>query len=82
MTTRTPHEGPVTFTLTSDEYHVLCSELVYVTSVVEAVGLGVSRSADPRRDAWVIAEVTRLAAVVTAADHALELLATARHQLR
>ena len=67
------HE-PVTATFTSDGWHHILRELVYCLSTVEEVAGNITRAADPRRDAWVLALLPQLQQAVAAGDRATELL--------
>lgn len=70
-------QPPVTLTLTAPGWHQVLRDLVYAVSSVEAVEKDVKRTADPRRDAWVIAQHERLRGAARAIDDVLELLSDA-----
>ena len=78
MTTQTPDDGPVTFTLTGETWHLVLRELVYAATTMENVRGDVIQGADPKQDAWVLAVTQRLENAVKAQDRALELLHDAR----
>ena len=79
--TRTDADGPRTVRMTEDTLHLALREVVYCATSVESVVKDVVRSADPRRDAWVLAHVRRLELVVEAADAAAETLQAGAERL-
>lgn len=65
---------PITLTMSEHEWHIILRELVYSVSTQERTWHQLVATADPRRDAWVVAQAGRLEHSTKATDRVLELL--------